>query len=125
MITLQTKNPVTHIDVDNLVVGGTLSTQVKLIVGAYALVVTPTENGVSERIEVAYEYRDGNDNALPTSDNNTFRIIEGLKATSQGINGSLPADDNIVDRLANEVEAMAKIKLAERFGIDVADINVL
>lgn len=124
MIVLKTKNAVTHIDVDNMVTGGTKSGVVTLTVYAYGMVMTTDNDGNESHIfEAAYSYTDNNGKSLPTGNGNKFEIKSGLMDASRSINGAVGAEDNIVDRMTMEVTEFAKAQFASRFGIDVSEIE--
>ena len=120
MFTLESINPITHLDVNKMQSGGTKSGKVKLVIGGHAL----TRNPEGTKVEVAFQYQDEQGNALPSKlGGKPFTIEQGVKELSQSINSNLPADDNIVDRLGNEVKAIAFQKFAEDFDIETSDIQ--
>ena len=125
IIKYRTTNPVTHLDVTKMIEGGTTTGVVSLLIGSHNIVnkQKPDMSGYDSIVEVAYEYNDENGNVLPTNDGGVFRVLAGVKELSQSINSSLPSDDNIIDRLLNEVKVIAAKKLADRFGLEISDVE--
>lgn len=119
MLTLETKNAVTHLDILKMTSGGTKSGKVKLVIGGHQI----TNNPEGTIVEVAFRYQDADGNALPSKHGTVYKLHEGVKELSQSINGSLPADDNIVDRFTNEVKAVAVAMFADEFAIEASEIE--
>lgn len=119
-IKLETINDVSHVDLNNLVTGGSVTGRVEMQLGARVLHTNPDG---STMVRVQYGYFDNSGNQLPTKDGGIFELTEGVKALSQSINGELSSHDNIVDQFNEEVAILAKSKFAEAFGTTVSNIQ--
>lgn len=119
MITLQTKTPVQHLDLDNIQVGGTKNGIIRLIIEAYAIVVNKDET----RVEVQFKYLDDQDRVIPNKLGSVFVLNQGVLELSQSINSSLPATDNVVDRIKEEVKLISIQKFANDFQTETTNIE--
>ena len=119
-IKLETINDVAHVDLNNLVTGGSVTGRVEMQLGARILHTNPDS---STMVRVQYGYFDNSGNQLPTKDGGIFELTEGVAALSQSINDQVSEHDNIVDQFNEEVLIMAKVEFAAAFGTTVANIQ--
>lgn len=121
---LQTKIPVTHADPSSKLLGGSKQGIVLMEIYNKNLIINSPDDS---SVEVSFTYFDNTNTPLSTSDypDNVFRLIgtDLIKSTSQSINGLIPPTDNIIDRFNAEVKAVALLKMAESFNIQVSDIE--
>lgn len=120
-IQLQTKKSIAHLDVDKLATGGILNSVVTMTIGRIVLTV----DGELFTIQASYKYEDALGNEIPTKKGGAFRLNVGLKELSKSINGSLPSDDNLYDRIINEVIIVGKGEMSQTMVTPVENIDVL
>lgn len=114
---LRTKINVTHSDESMKLVGGSKQGIVTMTIERF---VYTSNNGV----EIPFEYTDEDGNVLRTEHNGLFKVpAANVKTLSQSVNTSIPADDNIEDRMWNEIKAIAIGRMTESFGILSSDIE--
>lgn len=116
-LTLQTKNAVTHIDVDHIVTGGTRQGVIKFDLLALCFI---TNKKGEERIEAQYQYIDDKGKALPTSNRGVMKIEGNVSQLSASLGNT---DPSCIGHMAKDVEQFAKQEMAERFNISVNDIE--
>lgn len=104
----------------------------KLTGGTKLGIVTMTIEKFSYRsdlgIEIPFYYSDADGNKLDTTDypDGVFRLTaEQTKAVSESIHPLLPEDNNIEDRMWNEVIIVAKNHFSGSFGITPAEIALV
>ncbi len=120
---LKTNIAITHEDVTKNPVGGTRKGVVKMFIDGFS-------HTKAEGIEVSFRYVDDLGAVLHSVKypNGVFKVAPiDVKALSKSINSSLPtgedAEDNIEDRIWQEIEIIAKTEMSSTFGINISVIN--
>lgn len=114
----KTTEPVTHIDVNNMITGATVEGIVFMHLGGRALVIQPD----NAEVRCTYFYLDENNCILPIKDNGT-KVVPGeiAKQYSAALgNGSSSTD--VFDHLNKDVDGFAISEFAKTFNIDESKI---
>ena len=132
---IKTKVNVTHLDLNKLLTGGSREGVVIMVIGSRNLVLNEARNEdgdvvVNALVEVTYGLIDDQGRALPTIDGGIFKVGDTAENPnyvtdlSDSIAAGVTAGKNLIEVYDSNVLAMAKIKLAEIYGIKVTDVEL-
>lgn len=111
MLKLRTTVDVTHTDVSKILTGGTKS-------GVVSMEILGFDLKSNEGIRIPFRYLDQDGNELPTIYKGLFNLdSSSLIGLSGSINALLPDDDNLIERIWNEIRIIAVGQMSESFSI--------
>lgn len=114
---LQTKIPVTHVDLAQVAVGGTREGALIMEIGQILYVETPDGNKI---VEAHYKYIDDNGNVLPTAKNGVLLLKGDIDTMSAGLGNTA---SSFSEHFRKDVKSYAMNDMATLFGIQLSDIE--